>query len=268
MDLEHITRQVIDLCIKTGAYISEQALLFATSDIEEKGKKNLVTYVDRTAEKMLTEGLAGLVLDADFLGEEFHYERLGHGPVWVIDPLDGTTNFVHGLPIYSISVGLMAKDRPVCGVVYHVPMNECFYAWQGGGAFLNGKAIRVSSRDGLEDSLLVTGFPYRHEGKLERYLEIFREITERSHGLRRLGSAAIDLCYVAAGRMEGFYEYGLNAWDVAAGAIILLEAGGKATDFNGGGNYIYGQELIATNGLIHNELEEIIFRHFYEKHDF
>jgi myo-inositol-1(or 4)-monophosphatase len=262
MDLEKITLEVCELARGTGLYISEQAALISQSDIEEKGKKNLVTYVDRTAENMLVKGLGTILPGSEFIGEEFDYKREGKKPTWVIDPLDGTTNFIHGVPIFSISLALMLGEDVLSGVVYEISRKECFYAWQGSEAFLNGSKVRVSSIPDISGSLLVTGFPYLHEGKLERYLKIFKELTEKSHGLRRLGSAAVDMCYVAAGRMEGFYEYGLNPWDVAAGSLIVRQAGGKVTDFNGGDRYIHGREMLATNGHIHSELAEIIQRYF------
>ena len=262
MDLKNITEKVIDLCSQTASYIIEQSLRLTASDVEEKGKQNLVTYVDRNSEKMLVRGLEDILPGSEFLAEEYDYKRKGDLPTWIIDPLDGTTNFVHGLPIYSISVSLMKDGELLCGVIYEIVGRECFSAWQGSPAYLNGKPMHVSKTSILERSLLVTGFPYEHGGKLEAYIRIFKELIEKSQGVRRLGSAAIDLCYVAAGRMEGFYEYGLNPWDVAAGALILQQAGGKVTDFQGGENYLYGKELLATNGLIHDELSEIIGRHY------
>jgi myo-inositol-1(or 4)-monophosphatase len=262
MDLKRTTDQVCVLCEGVAAYIREQANIFSEGDIEEKGIQNLVTYVDREAEKQLVEGLGDILPGSDFLAEENEYERTNGAPTWIIDPLDGTTNFVHGLPIFSISVALMKGGQLLCGVVFHVTSRECYYAWKGSGAYMNGRPIKVSGQDQLKHSLLVTGFPYRHEGKLDQYLAIFKDLVEGSRGIRRLGSAAIDLCYVAAGRLEGFYEYGLNPWDVAAGALILQEAGGSITDFNGGNNYLYGGQLIATNGLVHNALIKIITSHF------
>jgi myo-inositol-1(or 4)-monophosphatase len=262
MDLEKITGEVAELCSDVGGYIREQAELISHSDIEEKGKQNLVTYVDREAEKRLVQGLGNILPGSEFLAEEFDYQRTGNEYTWVVDPLDGTTNFVHGLPIYSVSVALMKDEQIISGVVFQVQARECFYAWQGSGAYLDGYPIHVSHRSELNKSLLVTGFPYRHEGKLDQYLAIFKELVENSRGVRRLGSAAVDLCYVAAGRLEGFYEYGLHPWDVAAGAIILEQAGGKVSDFKGGNHYLFGKQLIATNGSLHQQLLEIIARHF------
>ena len=262
MDLETITKEVCVLCQTVAGYIREQAAKFTPSDVEEKGRQNLVTYVDKTSEEKLVKGLSAILPGSEFIAEEFEYPRSGKGLTWVIDPLDGTTNFVHGVPLYSISVALMKDNRVLSGVIYHIPVEESYYAWDGGGAFLNNGPIRVSARQELESSLLVTGFPYRHEGRLDDYLEIFKELILKCRGVRRLGSAAIDLAYVAAGRMEGFYEYGLNSWDVAAGSLIVREAGGKVSDFRGGENFLFGREMIATNGRMHVELQEIIGKYF------
>lgn len=263
MQLDNITLQVCELCGETARYISAQAAVFRSADIEEKGLKNLVSYVDRKAEEMLVAGLEKVLPGSEFIAEEHDYQRRGGGYTWIIDPLDGTTNFIHGLPLYSISVGLMKDETLIAGVVFEVPHQECFYAWEGSQAFLNGTALKVSRAERLEKSLLVTGFPYDLEGKLSGYIGIFSELIERSRGVRRLGSAAIDLCYVAAGRMDGFYEYGLNPWDVAAGAVILRQAGGRISDFDGTDQYIFGKELVATNGLIHDELLAVIEKHFH-----
>lgn len=262
MDLKDLTNQVCQLSAMTASYIQDQANVLSAGDVEEKGKQNLVTYVDRASESMLVEGLGKLLPGANVLAEESEYPITGSQYTWIIDPLDGTTNFIHGLPIYSISIALMKDTQLQIGVVYDIPRKECFYAWQGSEAYLNGKVIRVSQTTTLSSALLVTGFPYKLEGKLDRYLEIFKELIGKSRGVRRLGSAAIDLCYVAAGRMEGFYEYGLNPWDVAAGALILNQAGGKVTDFHGMDHYLHGKELIATNGWVHGQLQEIIIKHF------
>jgi len=262
MDLDKIKGDVIALCSKTAGYIREQSLSLKESDIEEKGKQNLVTYVDRSSEKMLVEGLSKILPGSGFIAEENTYERKGEAPTWIIDPLDGTTNFVHGLPVYSISIALMHEGAIKIGVVSDVTRNTTFHARAGAGAFLDDKNIRVSANAHLPSSLLVTGFPYDDMGRLDQYIDIFKELVRKARGVRRLGSAALDLCYVAAGYMDGFYEYGLNPWDVAAGALILEEAGGKVTDFHNGPGYLFGKELIATNGHIHNELREIINRHF------
>lgn len=170
--------------------------------------------------------------------------------------MDGTTNFIHGLPIFSISIALAHKNEIIAGVIYEINQDECFYAWKNGGAFLNGKQIYVSKTDKLDDSLLATGFPYYDYSRLDAYLQLFKHFMQNTRGVRRLGSAAVDLAYVACGRFDGFYEYGLNPWDVAAGIILVKEAGGNCIDFNEGKDYLYGREIIASNKNIQKELFE------------
>jgi len=183
--------------------------------------------------------------------------------MWIIDPLDGTTNFIHGCPPFSISVGLAGKDETLLlGVVYEIFSGECFYAWKGGKSWLNGKQISVSSIDKTSDALIATGFPYSAFEKIKSIMGSLEYLFFNSHGVRRLGSAAIDLAYVACGRYDAFYEYNLNPWDVAAGAIIVLEAGGKVSDFKGGKNFLYGREVIASNKILHNEFQNIIEKYF------
>ena len=262
MNLEHITAKVCDLSREVGALIVDQARKIVAGDIQEKGNHNFVTYVDRMAEDRLVEQLHRIVPEAGFLAEEGHTSDGSSAFRWVIDPLDGTTNFIHRIPFFSVSIALMEGHKVIAGVVYEINRKECFYSWAGAPAYLNGERIRVSQGGSLRDSLLVTGFPYDEAGKLKEYLDIFSDFTLQSRGLRRLGSAAADLAYVACGRFEGFYEYGLNPWDVAAGSFLVQQAGGKVTDFNGEENYIFGRELLSSNGLIHPFMLGVIQRHF------
>ncbi len=164
---------------------------------------------------------------------------------WIIDPLDGTTNFIHGVPVYSISLALVKDGVVQSGVVYEISRDECFTAWKGGGAYLNGTRIHVSETNSLAQSLLATGFPYYDFKRIQDYLALLHDLMKSTHGLRRLGSAAVDLAYVSCGRFEGFFEYGLSPWDVAAGVILVTEAGGQVTDFNGGEKYIFGHQIVA-----------------------
>jgi myo-inositol-1(or 4)-monophosphatase len=223
--------------------------------VETKGLNDFVTRVDKNSEKMLIDGLEKLVPDAGFIAEENTKSNKGNVHNWIIDPLDGTTNFIHGLPCFCISIALMENDEVVIGVIYELNQKECFYAWKNGGAFLNDKPIQVSTATRLKDSLLATGFPYYDYKWLDEYMNLFKYFMKNTHGVRRLGSAAADLAYVAAGRLEGFYEYSLKAWDVAAGVLIVTEAGGKVSDFEGGNNYIFGQELVCSNALIFEEFQ-------------
>jgi myo-inositol-1(or 4)-monophosphatase len=218
-----------------------------------KGLHNFVTYVDKGAEKIIVDRLHEILPEAGFIAEENTNTTRGEQFNWVIDPLDGTTNFIHGLPPYAVSIGLLENGFPVLGVVYEVALDECFYAWKDSPAYLNGKEIRVSDRDKVQDALIATGFPYYDYHLMRPYIDCLEYFLKNSHGVRRLGSAATDLAYVACGRFEAFYEYGLNPWDVAGGAIILQQAGGRLSDFSGGDNYIFGKELVAANYPIFNE---------------
>ena len=261
IDLSRILEQVQKLALEVGNYIAEEADHFDHHKVELKGLNDLVSYVDKTAESKLVKGLAGILPEAGFITEEgtaFHDEEEYR---WVIDPLDGTTNFTHGLPVYSISIALMRHQQVVLGVVYEVNRQEMFDAVRGGGARLNGRGIKISSRNALSESLLATGFPYWDFQEMSAYLKILDEFMKNTHGLRRMGSAAVDLAYVACGRFEGFFEYGLKAWDVAAGSLIVEEAGGKVTDFSGGDNFLFGREIIAAGGN-YVEMQKVIAKHW------
>ena len=253
LDLPKITADVRVICQDVAVFIRTEAERFTEANVESKSLNNLVSYVDKGAEQRLVEQLGALVPEAGFIAEEGTGERK-EGLNWIIDPLDGSTNFVHGIPCYCISIALANGQDVLVGVVLEVTRNECFSAWKNGGAFLNEKRIHVSSRKTLEESLLATGFPYDDFGREAQYMQLLRALMHSSRGIRRLGSAAADLAYVACGRFEAFYEYGLNPWDVAAGALLVQEAGGRVTDFHEGQNFIFGEELVASNGAIHQEL--------------
>jgi myo-inositol-1(or 4)-monophosphatase len=258
MNLALVEKQVIHLCEEVADFIRTENQNFDRTKIEQKGSfTNLVSYVDKEAEKKIVEKLSEIIPGAGFIAEE-GTEREGTNEYkWIIDPLDGTTNFLHGLPIFAISIGLTKNDKTVLGVVYEVSHRECFHAIEGGKAYCNDKVISISPINTLQESLLATGFPYYHSNKKENHLEIIKIFLEQTHGVRRLGSAAIDLAYVACGRMEGYFEYNLQPWDVAGGAFILQQAGGKVTDFSGGDNFLFGGELCAAGG-VHAEMLKII----------
>ncbi len=246
MNYEKLCHEAIEVIQEAGAFIRKEFTGFDSKVINEKSANQLVSYVDVTAEKMLVTGLDQLVEDCGFITEEDTVEQSKkHKYQWVVDPLDGTTNFIHGLPIFSISVGLMENEKLVMGVIYEIMKDECFYAWKDSKAYLNGKEIQVSKAKKLQDSLLATGFPYYEFKGMEGYIESLRTFMKGTRGLRRMGSAAIDLAYTAAGRFEGFFEYGLHAWDCAAGIFLVQQAGGKVADFSGGKNYLFGEEIVA-----------------------
>ena len=258
MDYSVICGEVCALAKEIGLYIKNEVDKIKNENIEVKGLHDFVTYVDKNAEKKIIQRLQDILPEAGFITEEKTISTKGELYNWVVDPLDGTTNFIHGLPCYSVSIALMRENSIVAGVVYEVNFDECFYAWEGSAAFLNGKEIEVSKREKVEDALIATGFPYYNFSDLGKYLELFTYFLKHSHGVRRLGSAAVDLAYVACGRFEGFFEYGLNSWDVAAGSIIVQQAGGKVYDFKGSNNYIFGKEIVASNGALAEEFIGVI----------
>lgn len=249
-DYKQLCSDVCALARQTGTYIRNEAESLRSSDVEVKGMHNFVTYVDKNAEQMLVDKLSQLIPESGFIVEENTSTKKGTVFNWIVDPLDGTTNFIHGVPCYCVSIALTENDQIVLGVIYEINLDECFYAWKDSAAFLNGKTIEVTKAAALKDSLFATGFPYYDYQYLDAYLEFFKFLLLESRGVRRLGSAAADLAYVACGRFEGFYEYSLSPWDVAAGAFIVQQAGGKVCDFKGGSNYIFGEEIIAANPYI------------------
>ena len=267
MDLESICRRVIELTRETGEYILEERKGFSATDFEAKGRQNFVTRVDTGAEKLLVESLGELLPEAGFIAEEGTAGETGEALQWIIDPLDGTTNFIHGLHPYAISVALAQEGKIVLGVVYELGNRECFYSWKGGKAYLNGQEIRVSGTDKVNSSLIATGFPYTYFDRLDPFMQSVRFFMQNSHGLRRLGSAATDLVYVACGRFEAFYEYGLNPWDVAAGTFILQQAGGKASDFYGREDWLFSGTIMAANASVFEEFKGIIRRIFLEQEE-
>ena len=253
MDFEEITKQVIEISKQAGQIISAEVSGFSESDVEYKGSHDLVSYVDKKSEAFLVDALRKVVPEAGFIAEESPELKRADRYNWIIDPLDGTTNFVHKLPVFSVSIALAEYQKPVVGVIFEINLKECFYAWKDGPAFLNGKEIKVADTEILDQALIATGFPYSDYSRLDAYLVLFKELMQSSRGVRRLGSAAVDLAYVACGRFELFYEYGLNPWDVAAGALIVERAGGNITTFKGDDDFIFGKEIVASNEKVHDE---------------
>lgn len=266
MDQEALKDLCTQSCVviqSVGNFIGGELGKVKNSSIEVKALNSLVSYVDKEAEKQLVAGLGKLVPEAVFLTEEETIENKEGAYRWIIDPLDGTTNFLHQLPFFSISVALQHKDETILGIVFEVNQKECFYAWKNGGAFLNDQAIYVTSTSTLADSLIATGFPYYDYNQIQAYLKTLESLMQKTRGIRRFGSAALDLAYVACGRFDAFFEYSLNAWDVAAGAFIVQEAGGCVQDFKGGSDYLFGREMIASNANIEKPFFTLINQNFY-----
>ncbi len=265
MDLEKICQEVISIAKTAGAFIANERTNFDLNRVELKGKSNFVSYVDKKAEEIIVDRLRKLLPESGFITEEGTAFDSGEKYRWVIDPLDGTTNFIHGMPPYAVSIGLIEGNEVILGVVYEISRDECFYAWKGSKAMLNGKEIHVSEASSTGEALISTGFPYGVLKNMDEFIETMKYFMANSHGIRRLGSAATDLSYVAAGRFEAFWERGLSPWDVAAGAIILKQAGGKVGDFHGKNEFLFSGEIVASNYNYFNEFQSIIEKYYCKK---
>lgn len=232
---------------------------FASSlNIEMKGDKNLVTEVDKESERLIVEHLLSRFPGHDIVAEEGDYPQGGSPFRWVIDPVDGTTNYAHGYPWFCSSIGLELEGELVAGVIYNPVYDELFTATKGGGAYLNGSRLSVSVCTPLKNALLGTGFPYDCATHPANNFASFIEFQKSAQGIRRAGAAALDLAYVAAGRLDGFWELKLKAWDVAAGVLLVREAGGVVTTFDGSSYDIFNDRIIASNGLIHDEMVALL----------
>ena len=235
-------------------------------EIEYKGKSDLVTVADRASEKLVVEKLRARFPNHGIIGEEGSNLDIDADYCWYIDPIDGTTNFAHGYPLFNVSLGLAYKGEIVAGVVYDPIHKECFTAEKGSGAYLNNRKIQVSSTPGIEQGLFATGFPSARRPEISLNLYFFHQVSMLTHGTRRAGSAALDLCFVACGRLDGFWEFGLNSWDVAAGILMVTEAGGTGSDMHGSPYQLGGVDLVVTNGSAHGELLELFAELFQGKY--
>lgn len=245
-DLIEISRQAAEI-IRDG-YRKNFNVEFKTN------YTNLVTEIDKKSEETIISFIKKKYPNHGIIAEESGAENKQAEYVWVIDPLDGTTNFAHGLPIFSVSIGIQKNAKTVFGVVHDVMMDRVYSAEYGSGAFCNGRKMKVSQNDNLNYSLLVTGFPYDVKDNPGRTIEYFSAFLKNSRAVRRLGSAALDLCYVADGIFDGFWEVSLNPWDVCAGKLLVEEAGGLVTDFSGIQRDIFFKEILATNGKVHEQM--------------
>lgn len=253
-------RAAVRAAREAGELIRRHAGRIGGMDVRAKGLNDLVTEVDETVQDHIIRTLQETFPDSRFLaeeGEDFSSDDAG-GYQWIIDPIDGTTNFMHGVPPYAVSIALRDGEDLVVGVVLDAAGGELFTATRGGGLFVNGRRRRVSGTNLLEDSLITTGFPYREMAHLEQYLAVLGDFMRRSRGVRRPGSAAVDLAYVAAGRFDGFFETGLKPWDVAAGTLLVEEGGGRVTDYHERPRPFFEKQILATNGAIHDQMLEIL----------
>ncbi len=252
-----LLERIAPIVVRAGEILTEK--MESGFSISKKGQIDLVTDADRAVEQFLINELQSAFPAASFCAEERGWlENNASDAVWFIDPLDGTTNFAHGFPYFSISVALAKKGETIAGVVYNPVSKELFTAEKGSGAALNGRPIAVSRIADLQDSLLVTGFPYDIKTSAADNMAQFARVSKACQGVRRTGSAALDLCSVACGRLEGYWEQQLNAWDISAGALIVQEAGGTVTDYHGNALTHKSQSVLATNGLIHQQLLAVL----------
>lgn len=256
IDYRELCLKVCDIARETGEYIAKEREGFSTARVEYKGDQNLVSYVDREAEQRITSQLSKLMYGAGYITEEGTAVSSHEYLKWIIDPLDGTTNFVHGLPPYCVSIALLEGDEIVIGVVYEITLKEIFYAWRGSAAYHNGYIMKVSKTEQLKDSLIAVGFSHNSRSQTEEFLETVAYFQKNTNGIRRLGSAAADIVYVACGRFDGYYQAGLASWDVAAGGFIAKAAGAMVTDYCGGDNWLFGNEVIVSTPSIYNEIQE------------
>ncbi len=244
--------------LEAGAVIRDSMGKMSGSQVRMKGVSDYVTEVDMQCEAIIMEYLQKRFPGHHIMSEETPNEGMKEGITWVIDPLDGTANFIHGFPFVAVSIAACQDGQPVAGVVLDPVREEMFSAVRGGGAFLNGQPIHMRSPQKLQDVFVATGFPHRTRQWIDPYLAAFREIFLRTGGIRRAGAAALDLAYLAAGRVDGFWEMGLKTWDVAAGTLLVLEAGGIVTDFWGGQDHLNNGHIVGGNAMVHPFLLDIV----------
>ena len=257
VDLEKCTLAVCEIARRAGAYIRGEREKFSLESVERKHAHDYVSYVDKGSERLIVSALRELLPEAGFITEEQTAQR-GQSPLcWVVDPLDGTTNFIHQYAPYAVSIALMEGKEVLIGVVYEICADECFYAWKGGGAYLMHNKLHVSSQK-IQDALLCLQLPYNSDA----YKPTIKRLIDAFYGnvgsIRMCGSAAMALCYVAAGRLDGYAEQYIGQWDYMAGSLIVMEAGGLVTDYAGSEDFTQGNSVVATNGVIQGNLLEII----------
>ena len=254
-----LVKSVCQIAPRAGAYIKEERSKFSLESVERKHAHDYVSYVDKGSEQLIVSALRNLLPEAGFITEEGLAGHDAEQMLWVVDPLDGTTNFIHQYAPYAVSIALLQGKTILIGVVYEICADECFYAWQGGGSYLNGKPLYVSSQN-IQDALLCLQFPYNSDA----YKPVMKRLIDCLYGhvgsIRACGSAAMALCQVAAGRLDGYAEQYIGQWDYMAGSLIVMEAGGQVTDYSGSDDFTQGNSVVATNGIIQQDLLEAILK--------
>lgn len=255
-DLDKLTIEVCEIAKEVGLFQKKERVNFSLDRVEQKHSHDYVSYVDKTSEELIVNRLKKLLPQAGFITEEGTVEQSIGGLNWIIDPLDGTTNYIHDFAPYCVSIALRDEDDLLIGVVYEVCRDECFYAWQGGGAYMNGKQINVSEKL-IGEAFVGLDLPYNATAYKSVVLNVVNKLYGKVSSLRLNGSAAMSMCYVAIGRYDGWAEAFISPWDYAAGALIVKEAGGKVTNFLGTNNITSTHHVVASNGVIHEELREV-----------
>ena len=257
MDLKFYTLSVCEIAKRAGAYIREERQKFSLENVERKHAHDYVSYVDKGSEKLIVTALKELLPEAGFITEEGLAGHDQEQMLWVVDPLDGTTNFIHNYAPYAVSIALLKGKEILIGVVYEICTDACYCAWQHGGAYVNGARLQVSSQK-IQDALLCLQFPYNSDA----YKPVMKRLIDRFYGnvgsIRACGSAAMALCYVAEGTLDGYMEQYIGQWDYMAGSLIVMESGGKVTNYEGSADFTQGNSVIASNTLIHTDLLEAI----------
>ncbi|MBN2105449.1 inositol monophosphatase [bacterium] len=249
------------MALEAGEILRDGFGRLKSGDVALKGFGDYVTAMDHASENLIINAIKKSYPNHRIYAEESGMDDQNSDYIWLIDPLDGTANYVHGIPWYSVSIAVQKKNRLLAGVVYHVEYNELFSAELGQGAFLNGKPIHVSHRESLDRAMLGTGFPWRSKPYIDAYVKTFHQMFFNAAGMRRMGSAAIDLSYVACGRLDGFWEMHLRPYDIGAGILLTQEAGGQITDFTGGSTHLNSGNIVAANPLVHRQLLEVTRKH-------
>jgi len=259
---QDLTIKVVKLAKEAGNFILAQRLNFNPAKIESKGYNNLVSYVDQETEKILVNGLTTLLPEAGFITEE-GTASIGKKKInWVIDPLDGTSNFLHNFPMYAVNVALMGDNEVFVAVTYDITRDECFYAWKNGGAWCNRQKLSTSTNVSITKALIAQGFPYKMGEYEESYFQILKKLNNTCHGFRHTGTAALDLAYVAAGRLDSYFEFNVFQWDIIPGILLVKEAGGFVTDFSGGDGFWDASQIVAS-GNVHAEMVSFLKNNFF-----
>lgn len=257
-DLKTLTEQVCRVARETGAFLKEERKNFRQEAVQTKHAHDYVSYVDKESERRIVAALKELLPEAGFIAEEGSADYQDEPYCWVVDPLDGTTNYIHDNAPYCVSIALRNKQELLVGVVYDPCRNECFYAWKGGGAYVDGKSMHVSAVQAAENAFVVVELPYNSDRYARTGEHLIHRLYGKIGGIRMTGSAALAICYVAAGRYDAWLEAFIGKWDFSAAALMVLEAGGKVTDFHGNSSFLEEHHIIATNGHMHPLLQKLI----------